>query len=202
MGVGTVRSVRKTTPAQLEPTMPFATSPVAPKLSAPATLPDDGFRWPSMGTFRPGGPGAKPAPNVVAQVNLTFAANFGAQGLIDVTAGPALQTFANLEDALWGARSLSVGRASLGVVKQADGAFTVNELTVPDIIAMTTDWERVEDVTLVMGPDPTMPRSIDDLRPLADGTPEHGQLQAVWTRGGNTRWDAGADRFHVGFNHM
>ena len=172
------------------------------RTAAPIGRPDDGVTWPNVGTFRPGGPGAKPAPDVVAQVNLTFAANFGAQGLIDVTAGPALQTFAKLEDALWGARSLSVGRASLGVVKQADGAFTINELTVPDIIGMTTEWTGVKDVTLVMGPDPTMPRSIDDLRPLADGTPGHGQLQAVWTRGGNTRWDAGADRFHVGFNHM
>lgn len=171
---------------------------------APAVVPAAAkpFTWPNVGTFRPGGPGAAPAANVVAQVNLTFPSNFGAQGLIDVTAGPALQTFSTLDDAIWGARGLAAGRASLGVVKQADGAFTVNELTVPDIIAMTTDWDGVRNVTLVMGPDPTLPRNIDDLRPLADGTPEHGQLQAVWTRSGNTRWDAAADRFHVGFNHM
>jgi hypothetical protein len=181
-------------------TLAPATAP-AP-VAAPARPTDDGIRWPSMGTFRPGGPGAKPAANVVAQVNLTFPSNFGAQGLIDVTAGPALQTFAKLEDAIWGARTLSVGRASLGVVKQADGAFTVNELTVPDIIAATTNWDGVKDVTLVMGPDPTLPRSIDDLRALADGTEAHGQLQAVWTRSGNTRWDAVDGRFMVGFNHM
>ncbi len=188
-----------TAPASVAAPAPAA---VPVRAGAPIGRPDDGFQWPSVGTFRPGGPGAKPAANVVAQVNLTFPSNFGSQGLIDVTAGPALQTFAKLDDAIWGARALAAGRASLGVVKQADGAFTVNELTVPDIIAMTTDWNRVKNVTLVMGPDPILPRAIDDLRPLADGTPAHGQLQAVWTRSGNTRWDNFGGKFGVGFNHM
>ncbi|MCW2922304.1 MAG: hypothetical protein JWL76_2178 [Thermoleophilia bacterium] len=179
----------------------LATAPA--RTSAPIGRPDDGFSWPNVGTFRPGGPGAKPSAHVVAQVNLTFASNFGAQGLIDVTAGPALQTFAKLDDALWGARALAAGRASLGVVKQADGAFTVNELTVPDVIEMGTHWDHVRDVTLIMGADPILPRVIDDLRVLSDGSPEHGQLQAVWTRSGNTKWTPGTDgRFRVSFNHM
>lgn len=78
----------------------------------------------------------------------------------------------------------------------------MNELTVPDVLDMSPDWTRTKDVTLIMGPDPVLPRAITDLRQLADGTSAHGQLQAVWTRSGNTRWDAHDGRFVVGFNHV
>jgi hypothetical protein len=178
-------------------------TPSAPGAAgAPIGRPDDGFQWPNVGIIRRGGPTAAPAANVVAQVNLTFPANFGAQGLIDVSAGPALKTFATLDDAIWAARGLTVGKASMGVVKQPNGSFTVNELTVPDLIEMGADWNYVKDVTLIIGPDPVIPRSIVDIRQLTNAPAANGQLQSIWTRSGNTRYDAHDGRFDTGFNHM
>ncbi len=170
---------------------PAATSPVA-----------DDVTWPNIGVIRRGGPDAPPAADVVAQANLTFPKNFGAQGLIDVTAGTALQAFTTRDEAIRGARALADGRASIGVVLQADGTFTVNELTVPNIVSISPDWDRVKGVTLVMGPDPVIPRSIEDLRQLRELPAGNGQLQSVWTRSGNTRWDVFEGAFRVAFNHV
>ncbi len=174
-----------------------ASAPMTTPVAAPAAQPT----WPNVGVIRRGGPDAPAAANVVAQVNLTFPGNFGAQGLIDVSAGAALATFSTLDDAIDGARPLAAGRASLGVVRQVDGSFTVNELTVPDVISIQADWDQVKDVTLVVGHDPVIPRTIDDIRQLVD-MPDHGQLMSIWTRGGNTRYDAHDGRFTGAFNHM
>ncbi|MCW2927498.1 MAG: hypothetical protein JWM86_1466 [Thermoleophilia bacterium] len=156
-----------------------------------------------LGAIRPGGPDAGPSRLTVAQMRLEFPSRFGAQGLVDVKAGYVLGEFGSLEDARWGARTLAEGRASMGVIRQPNGRFTVSELLVPDVIEPVQDWTHVKDVTLILGPDPILPRQFAGLQRLADGTPEHGELMSVWTRSGNTRWDVGADgEFAVTFNHM
>lgn len=65
--------------------------------------------WRNMGVIRRDGAAAPPAANDVTQVSLTFPHNFGAQGLIDVSAGPALQSFTTLDDVIWAARGLAEG---------------------------------------------------------------------------------------------
>lgn len=150
---------------------------------------------------RPGGSDAPAPKDAVAQVVIQFPKNFMAKAAQDVRLGHVLETHASLEDARHGARTLAHGRTSLGIVRQADGQFSVAELLLFDNDQMGIDPQRNASIPLGFGPDPARTRIVQTIHQLREpgGRPV---LEGLWIRGGNTylEFDANGDGT-VTFNH-
>lgn len=184
------------------------TAPTTPSRVAPAPgphhprFPNPDLPGGAWTLDRPGGAGAPAAANVVGQVVIEFPMNFRAKVAQDLRLGRVLETHASIDDARHGARVLAVGRTSLGVVRQPDGAFGVAELLLFDNDQMGLDEFQYRDMNLIMGPDPARTRVVASVHQLREPG-NRPVLEGLWTRGGNTYWsfDATGDG-HVSFNHV
>lgn len=169
------------------------TAPAAPAAPRPT--------WPDLGVDRPGGPDAPASADTVAQVRIMFPMNFGATLLHDVRLGARLERHATLDDARQGARTLAHGKASIGVVREQGGGFSVAELVVFDNDQMGIDPKHHKDMQLILGPDPARTRVVQSIHLLKDPG-SRPVLEGLWIRGGNTfiEFDANGDG-NVTFNH-
>lgn len=180
--------------------MQLAVATVTP-IAAPAGPSAPSPTWPDMGVDRPGGPDAPASADTVAQVRIMFPMNFGATLLHDVRLGARLEWHATLADARQGARTLAPGRASIGVVHEQGGGFSVAELVVFDNDTMGIDPKVHEDTQLILGRDPARTRIVQSIHLLKDPG-SRPALEGLWIRGGTTfiEFDANGDG-NVTFNH-